>query len=302
MKFRHFLYLSLFALLFLFYPGDSLYAKIFSEKNNLSDSTKELNFDFKQVPFVKPNSPMPELSAEGILILNLDSFTPVYEKNASSSFLPASTVKIITALTAMDVYKLDDVLVVKRAMEEGQVMGLIKDEKITFESLLYGILVHSGNDAAYVIADNYKDGYDKFIEKMNEKAKQLKMNNTHFKNPAGLDSSDQYATPTDLALASRALLKNKELAKIVSTKSITVNDIDFKYFHPLYNVNKLLGEIPGLGGLKTGYTEDAGENLISFYKHNDYQYLIVVLKSKDRFLDTTNILKWINESIEYYSI
>jgi len=302
MKFRHFLYLSLFTLLFLFYPGDNLYAKIFSEKNNLSDSAKELNFDFKQVPFVKANSPMPELSAEGILILNLDSFTPVYEKNASSSFLPASTVKIITALTAMDVYKLDDVLVVKRAMEEGQVMGLIKDEKITFENLLYGILVHSGNDAAYVIADNYKDGYDKFIEKMNEKAKQLKMNNTHFKNPAGFDSSDQYATPTDLALASRALLKNKELSKIVSTKSITVNDIDFKYFHPLYNVNKLLGEIPGLGGLKTGYTEDAGENLISFYKHNNYQYLIVVLKSRDRFLDTTNILKWINDSIEYYSI
>lgn len=302
MKFRHFLYLILFSFLFLFYPGDNLYAKIFSQSNNFSNLAKSIEFDFKPIPFVKENSPMPELSSEGVLILNLDSFTPVYEKNSSSSFLPASTVKIITALTAMDIYQLDDVLTVKRVMEEGQIMGVIEGEKLTFESLLYGILVHSGNDAAYVIADNYKDGYDKFIEKMNEKANQLKMKNTHFKNPAGLDSFDQYATPTDLALASRALLDNKELAKIVSTKSITVNDVDFKYFHPLYNVNRLLGEIPGLGGLKTGYTEDAGENLISFYKHNGYQYLIVVLKSKDRFFDTTNIIRWINSSIEYYSI
>lgn len=302
MKFRHFLYIILFAFLFLFYPGDSLYVKIFSDNKNIQNIDKSVSFEFKPVPFIKNNSPLPELSAEGLLILNLDSFTPIYERKADSSFLPASTVKIITALTAMDIYKLDDILVVKRVIPDGQVLGLVEGEKMTFENLLYGMLVYSGNDTAYTIADNYQGGFDKFIERMNEKAKELKMKNTHFKNPAGLDSFDQYSSPMDLALASRELLKNKVLAKIVSTKSITINDVDFKYFYPINNVNILLGEIPGLGGLKTGYTEDAGENLISFYKHENHQYLIVVLKSKDRFSDTRNIIKWIDVSIDYYSM
>ena len=302
MKFRHFLYLILFTFLILFYPGDSLYVKIFSANNNLPSIEKDINFKFQPVPFIKDNSPLPEVSAEGILILDLDSFTPIYERNVSGNFLPASTVKIITALTAMDIYKLDDILTVKGVMPDGQVLGLIQDEKMTFENLLYGMLVYSGNDAAYTIANNYKDGYDKFIEKMNEKAKEIGMKNTHFKNPAGLDSADQYSTPMDLALAGRVLLRNKTLAKIVSTKSITINDVDFKYFYNITNVNELLGEIPGLGGLKTGYTEDAGQNLVSFYKHGGHQYLIVVLKSKDRFLDTRNILKWMDTSVDYYSI
>ena len=92
---------------------------------------------------------------------------------------------------------------------------------------------------------------------------------------------------------------SKTLSKIVSTKSITVSDVDFRYFHPLYNINRLLGEIPGVGGLKTGKTEEAGENLITFYKHNGFEYLIVLMKSEDRFTDTENIVGWINSNIGY---
>ena len=178
-------------------------------------------------------------------------------------------------------------------------MNLVTGEKITFENLLYGLLVHSANDAAYVLADNY--GYDKFISLMNKKAKALGMKNSHFSNPNGLDSGSQFSTAFDLSLAARELLKNPYLAKIVSTKEITISDVDFKYFNRLNNVNKLLGEIQGLGGLKTGYTENAGENLVSFYKKNSHQFVIVILKSLDRFNDTRNIIKWIEENIGYQS-
>jgi D-alanyl-D-alanine carboxypeptidase len=213
--------------------------------------------------------------------------------------LPASTTKVIAALTAFDHYGLDDVLEVKRVVEEGQSMELVKGEKMTFENLLYGMLVHSGNDAAYVVADNYPGGYRAFVDAMNVKAQQLGMMDSHFRNPAGLDSALQRSSAYDLALAGRELLRNKSLSKIVSTKSITVSDIDYVHFHPLYNVNRLLGEIPGVAGLKTGKTDLAGENLITLYKRKDKEYLIVLLRSEDRFTDTQTLVDWIQQQVDY---
>ncbi len=300
MQKRHLIFLVTIIFFILFYPGDNFYSKIFSFNRELFlEKNNSINYKPKPIPFLKDKNYLPQLSAQGAYISTLDSFTPVFEKNSNQKFLPASTTKIITALTAIDYFKDDDILETKRSLDDGQVMGLVVGEKMTFENMLYGLLVYSGNDVAYTIADNYSQGFDKFVEKMNEKAKKLNMQNTHFKNPAGLDSFDQYSSPYDLALASRELLKNKLLSKIVSTKSITVSDVDFKYFHYLTNVNKLLGEIPGLGGLKTGYTEEAGENLISFYKKNNHDFIIVVLKSEDRFLDTKNIISWIESNVIY---
>ena len=97
-------------------------------------------------------------------------------------------------------------------------------------------------------------------------------------------------------------MKNQYLAKIVSTKEITISDVDFQVFHRLSNVNKLLGEIQGIGGLKTGYTENAGENLVSFYKHNGHQFIIVIIKSLNRFIDTKNVVLWIDQNIDYLTL
>jgi len=213
---------------------------------------------------------------------------------------PASTTKIITALVALDQYKPEQVIKVKNASVEGQIMYLVEGEQITLENLLYGLLVHSANDAAYAIANSF--GYDRFITLMNEKARDLHMKDSHFTNPAGLDNPDQYVTPFDLALAGRALLTHPYLAKMVSTKEITISDVNYQYFHKLTNVNKLLGEIQGLGGLKTGYTENAGENLVSYYRKNGHEYLVVLLKSEDRFADTRSVLKWLDDTVEYKTI
>ncbi len=294
-------FLIFFGLLFLFYPGDNTYIKIFSHNRELFDQKdgKETSFIVKDIPFVINKNVQPVVTAQGVYVIDLLSVTPVFEKNRDVQFMPASTAKIITALVGLDVFDVDDTLEVKRALDVGQTVGFIKGETFRFEDMLYALLIHSGNDAAYVIADNYPGGYAGFIGAMNKKAELLSMRNSSFKNPAGLDAGGQYTTAFDLTLAAREVLKNKTLVKIVSTKSITISDTEYNHFYPLYNVNKLLGEIPGVAGLKTGKTELAGENLITLYKHNDREYLIVILKSEDRFKDTQNMVEWLSTNIGY---
>lgn len=300
MKPKHIFFFAFFTLLFLFYPGDSFYLHIFTYNRDLINKTAPpVKINIHPIPYLKFPY-YPEVTAEGIYVVDLPSFTPVLTRNENIKLFPASTTKILTALVAFDVYKPDQIITVKRTVDDGQVMGLVVGEKITVENILYGMLVHSGNDAAYVLANNYD--YDKFIDLMNKKAEVLGMKNSFFSNPNGLDSASQHSTAFDLSLAARELLKNPYLSKIVSTKEITISDVDFKYFHKLENVNKLLGEIQGLGGLKTGYTDNAGENLVSFYKKNGHQFVIVILKSLDRFNDTRNIISWIETNVDYATV
>lgn len=300
MKIRLYILFVFLTFLFLFYPGDSFYFHIFAYNREAFQSVESaVVTKINPIPVLK-NQSAPDVSAAGVYIADLTSFTPLYEKNSREKLFPASTTKIITALVVNDVYKPDDVLTIRNPFSEGQIMELVQGERISAENLLYGILVHSANDAAYAFADNL--GYDKFIALMNEKAKSIHMQFSNFENPAGLDSVNQYTTPYDLALAARELLKSRYLSRFVATKEITIADEDYSRFHRLTNVNRLLGEINGIGGLKTGYTENAGENLVSFYKKNGHQFIIVIMKSEDRFTDTKNVVDWIDSTVEYYSL
>lgn len=297
MKLRFYFFFIFFTVLFLFYPGDSEYFNIFAYNRLLfAQRDQIINYQNNPVPFVI-YSYSPQITAEGAYLVDLPSFTPVFEKNPQEKLIPASTAKIITALVSADIFKPDEIITVKRITTEGQTMGLVIGEKITVENLLYGILVHSGNDAAFAIADYY--GFDKFVFLMNKKAQELSMKNSHFVDPAGLEEANQYTTPFDLALAARALLQDNALKKIVATKEITIADVDYKYFHRLSNVNILLGEVQGIGGLKTGFTENAKQNLVSFYKKDGHEFIIVILKSEDRFADTRQVITWLNTDIDY---
>lgn len=300
MKYRLMFLFITFTLLFLFYPGDSYYFHIFAYNRSLFHNVSAPHVvKSLSIPYL-PYPSGPDITAEGVYITDLPSFTPLFDRNSKMKLLPASTTKIITALVINDIYKPDDILTVKKSSIEGQIMNLVPGERITAENLLYGILVHSANDATYAFADNA--GFEKFVTLMNKKAASLHMTDSHFENPAGLDSANQYTTAFDLALAAREFLKSKYLAKFVATKEITIADVDYTYFHQLTNVNKLLGEIHGIGGLKTGYTENAGENLVSFYKKNGHSYIMVILKSGDRFTDTRNVVNWINDNVQYYNL
>ncbi len=297
MPFRFYFFLLFFSFLLFFYPGDNVFIQIIAHNRELfNEEIITPAIKIRAIPTVQTPPPA-EVTAEGIYIVELETFTPLYEKNAHTQFFPASTTKVITALVAADLYNPNQIISIQVGETEGQTMGLIAGERITAENLLYGILVHSGNDAADSLA--YEHGYDDFINRMNEKAQSLHMNNSHFANPAGLDDPDQLTSPFDLALAARELIQNPMLRKMVSTKEIIISDVDYRQFHTLTNVNKLLGEVQGLGGLKTGYTELAGENLVSFYRKDDHDYIIVLLKSEDRFADTTVIVDWLNTSVDY---
>jgi len=255
------------------------------------------------IPAVKQDAPKPKVTAEGVYIVERNTFTPILSINADRKFYPASTTKMVTAITVLDLLKSQDIVKVNIATDEGQLMDLVKDERITVENLLYGMLVYSANDAAYALA-NARNDYVAFIDHMNIVARRVGMVNSSFKNPAGLDEDGQFTTPHDLALAARTLLDNQALRKMVSVKEITVMDEDYRISHKLTNVNELLGVIEGLGGIKTGYTEAAGENLVSYYKtpYSGHEYIIVVMKSKDRFKDTQTLTEWITFNVEYLEI
>lgn len=299
MKYRIPLLFIFITLLFLFYPGDMYYFNLFAHNRSLfQPKTEQPLKPIAPVP-VKKAPYEPALSAQGVYVVDLKSFTPILKKNERMQLFPASTTKVITALVTHDIYPNADEtsITVTNLKSEGQTMGLVENERISVENILYGMLVQSGNDAAYAIAE--ATGFEEFVKRMNKKTQELHMTQSHFKNPAGLDAQDQYTTAYDLALAARALLHDPYLAKMVSIKEITVPDADFKRYHKLTNVNKLLGEIQGIGGLKTGYTEAAGENLVSLLKNDDHEFIIVILKSTNRFEDTRQTVNWIKENITY---
>jgi D-alanyl-D-alanine carboxypeptidase len=181
-------------------------------------------------------------------------------------------------------------------------MGLVSRERINVLNLLYGTLLNSANDAAYTLAENDPGGVSSFVDKMNHLVSSYGLKQTHFANPIGFDDSAQYTTAYDLALLSKEFIKNKILTTITSTKSIVVTDADFSYFHSLNNINELLGEIPHLGGLKTGTTPQAGQNLITYYQFAGHPIIIVLLKSEDRFTDTREIINAIDNQLHYQDV
>ncbi len=265
---------------------------------------------FRTLPFTAPTPaplplntlgvyPGPEITAQGIVVLDLDSGVTMYSRNETDSLSPASTTKILTALVALEHYQLDDVVTVATVANDGQVMGLVPGEKITVENLLYGALIHSGNDAAWALGEHYPGGMEAFVAEMNVKAKAIHLDASHFTNPVGYDDPNHKMTPQDLARLAAYALTNKTIAKIVAIPQITISDVTHTYFHSLTNVNQLLGKIPGVGGIKTGWTQEAGENLVTLIERNGHRVIIVVLKSANRFGETLALINWIFASYEW---
>jgi D-alanyl-D-alanine carboxypeptidase len=243
-------------------------------------------------PLKRTEVSAPALTASGSAVIDIRSGVFLYEKNADQRLLPASTSKIMTALVAIESYPLDELVTIHTTETQKNLMGLVQGEKISVQNLLYGLLVYSANDAALALAAHYPYGQEAFIARMNARAGELHLQNTHFVNPIGFDDPNQYTSAKDLARLSLFALKNKELEKIVGTQQITVSDSTYTYFHPLRNVNQLLGKIPGVSGIKTGFTEGAGECLVSTAQRGDQKILIVVLKSSDRFGETEQLIDW----------
>lgn len=245
------------------------------------------------IPPVGKNIAPPSVSARAVLVKDLGTDTVLYQKDASIPFPIASTTKIMTALVASEYFQQNSPLTVHLAAGvSGAKVGLKDGEDLSFRSLLYGMLLNSGNDAAYALAENYPGGVLGFVSAMNKKAADLNLLNTHFDNPAGFDSPNHYSSASDLAKITEQALKNPQLSRIFATKETSIVSLDKKYSHELYNLNKLLSKVKGVLGVKTGFSEGAKENLVTFVSREDHQILTVVLGSDDRFGESTKSIEW----------
>lgn len=235
----------------------------------------------------------PSVSAYGVYAMDIDLGEELFAKNSQVRLSMASTTKIMTAMVASEYFKSGQVLTVPpEALVGGSSMNLLAGEQMTFRSLLYGMMLNSGNDAAYTMAYNYIGGMSNFIDQMNNKAVQMGLKNTHFQNPAGFDNFEHFTTAADMAQIAKVFTQNALLSKIVATKETSVVSFDKTQQHLLVNLNRLLGQ-DGVVGIKTGKTDASGENLVTLVEKDNHRVLIVLLNSNDRFGETKEVMNWI---------
>ena len=220
-------------------------------------------------------------SAASAILVDVNSGRVLYEQNADAKMLIASTTKIMTALVAIREGNLSDVVTVDRetTLTEGSSMYLKEGEQLTLETLLYGLMLCSGNDAAVAIAGHVGGSQTGFVALMNEMAGALGMEHSSFANPNGLDHEDHYSTARDMARLACAAVQNETLVRIASTQTVTAGG------RTMTNHNKLLRYVDGCIGLKTGYTRAAGRTLVSCAERNGQRLVAVTLQDGNDWAD-----------------
>lgn len=234
------------------------------------------------------------VSAQKAILLDGATGRILYEKDVHSRSLIASTTKIMTALIICEQCNvLDRVRIPKEAVGiEGSSMYLREGEILTVQELLYGLMLHSGNDAAVALAIYCGGTVEGFAELMNDKARVLGLSGTHFENPNGLDSPEHYSTAADLATLSAYAMENPIFAKTVSAKTVTVGGRNLR------NHNKLLWRLDGADGVKTGYTRAAGRILVSSAVRDGRRLIAVTINDGD---DWNDHIKLHNEGFSNYA-
>ena len=227
------------------------------------------------------------LSARNAVLLDASTGRVLLEKNADDRSLIASTTKIMTALVVCEQCNvLDRMEIPKEAVGiEGSSMYLQEGEILTIQELLYGLMLRSGNDAATALAIYCGGTVEGFAELMNDKARVLGLTGSHFVNPHGLDAPDHYATARDLAVLAAYAMDNPIFYKTVSAKSVTVGT------RQLRNHNKLLWQVPGADGVKTGFTRAAGRILVSSATREGRRLIAVTIQAPDDWNDHAAMLE-----------
>jgi serine-type D-Ala-D-Ala carboxypeptidase (penicillin-binding protein 5/6) len=258
------------------------------------------------VPFLIPISALaaqqPEVAAKYAVVVDAKSERILYDKGMNTPTAPASLTKVFTAVVALDSPNLDQELTTDEYdLVGGTSMGLQADQSVTLRTLLYGLLLVSGNDAAMTIArnvdaladDSPQQSINRFMKRVNTLSERLGLTGTYLLNPHGLDQAGHQSTARDLAVITRYALKNDVFRTIIGTASY--NHEGFQ----LYQANMLLGNYPGLIGGKTGYTENAGYCLIEVAERDGHTIIAVLLKSteNDWYQDARTLLDYGFENV-----
>ena len=233
------------------------------------------------------------------------SKTVIWGKNENTPVPMASTTKIMTAIVMMEQIgekRLNEEVVVSKeaAGTGGSRLGLGTGDKITYNDLLYGLMLCSGNDAAVQIAISVSGSVEKFAELMNKKAIELGLEKTHFVTPHGLDREEHYTTALELAKIADYALNIPKIAKVVSTKeyTVTING----YPKNISNTNELLGYLNGVNGVKTGYTSKAGRCLATSVNRDGFNIIVVVLGADTKKIRTKDSIKLIEYTYREYEL
>ena len=225
------------------------------------------------------------ISSESAILYNLDSGEVLYEKNSDEVRQIASLTKIMTALVTIEnVDNLDKQVILTKEDFAGLIeanavqAGFTNGEVVTYKDLLYGLLLPSGADAAKAIARNVGGTEENFINKMNEKAKELNLKNTKFSTVIGLDDKNNYSTAKEVSIIFKEALKNKTFKEIITTKEYQTSDGKLTFKSTIQsNAKRYEIDIPYVLGGKTGTTNGAGLCLATIAKANDVNYMLVTL-------------------------
>lgn len=236
----------------------------------------------------------PSVSAQSAILIEAESGTVVFSKNAEQRLPMASTTKIATALTALRLSSPDRLITVDAGAVgvEGSSVYLSEGEQLTLEQLLYALMLESANDAAVAIAIGVSGSEEAFVEEMNRLASELGLKDTHFVNPHGLDDEAHYTTSYELAILTSHALQNDLLRTVVSTRKATIPHAGNEGARLLINHNKLLRLYDPCIGVKTGFTKRSGRCLVSAAQRDGVTLIAVTLNAPDDWNDHQSMLDY----------
>lgn len=236
----------------------------------------------------------PSVSAECAVLMCAQTGEVLYARNAFKKHSMASTTKIMTALLALEAGCPEKEIKVTKEMVsiEGTSMGLLEGDSVTLLSLVYGMLLESGNDAANTVAYTLAGNPKKFSKLMNKRAAKIGMKNTNFVTPSGLDNKEHYSTAYDMALLGCEALKNVEFRNVCSKPNVRISYGNPPYMRTLSNHNRLLYSYEGCIGIKTGFTKKSGRCLASAAERDGITLVAVTLNAKSDWKDHKKMLDY----------
>ncbi|MDD4106749.1 MAG: D-alanyl-D-alanine carboxypeptidase [Candidatus Shapirobacteria bacterium] len=293
-----FLIIFFLIILNLFWLPTFSFWSIYPKNNFIVKNNELLETKSPVIPLIKLTS-KPNLSAQNYILVDVDTNKILLSQNIDQKIFPASTTKLATALTALNLYPLDEVITVNQEYLTGKVINLKLNEKITVKSLVSALLVYSANDSAYTLANHYQSGPSGFIDQMNLLMTKYNLNNTHFTNVDGIHDNNHYSTVYDLSQLARLSIKNSIVTNFAKTKDLVVSDVTNEIKHPLVSTNELLDIVPEIKGLKTGWTPEAKGVFIGLIDIKGHSIISVVSQSDDRFQDTKLLIDWLKQNVSW---
>jgi len=233
--------------------------------------------------------PFPKVASSYLVQVNGEL---VWERQADRRLPLASLTKLMTALLLLEQAQPQDVVTVSRAAEHetGSHIGLKEGEKFHVEDLLAAVLIASANDACHALADHAGGNEQRFVQMMNQRARQLGLRHTHFVNACGHDAQSHYSSTRDLALLAHEVLKHPEITALTAKPGAQITTLDGARDYRFETSNALIGRYPGALGLKTGYTPKAGKCLVAYARRGKTQVLLVMLHGNNRWWDAVDIM------------